>query len=69
MASFTLYKDRAGEWRWTLSAANNRHVAASGEGYVNRSDCIDAVRLVKRDAPSAPVHDVSSGAAVTVTGV
>lgn len=37
----TLYKDTAGEWRWTLRAANGEIVADSSEGYSNRQDCLD----------------------------
>ncbi|HEX6750842.1 MAG TPA: DUF1508 domain-containing protein [Longimicrobium sp.] len=59
MAAFTVYKDTAGEWRWTLTAGNNQKIANSGEGYRDRGDCMAAIELVKRDAPSAPV-DTSS---------
>ncbi len=49
---YTIYQDKVGEWRWRLQAANNE-VIASGEGYVNKSDCSDAINLVKgsKDAP------------------
>ncbi len=57
MAAFTVYRDTAGEWRWTLTAGNNQKIANSGEGYRNRSDCIAAIDLVKRDAPDAPVSE------------
>lgn len=35
----TIYKDRRGEWRWTLYARNGRKVACSGEGYTKRATC------------------------------
>ncbi|HSW74867.1 MAG TPA: DUF1508 domain-containing protein [Candidatus Saccharimonadales bacterium] len=34
-AYFKIFQDRAGEWRWTLYAANNEAVATS-EGYTQR---------------------------------
>lgn len=57
MAKFQLYKDKANEWRWRLRAGNNKIIADSGEGYVRKSDCEDAINLVKQEAPSAPVEE------------
>lgn len=53
---YELYKDVVGQYRWRLRSANHRIIANSGEGYHNKSDCRDAIRLVKSSA-SAPVHD------------
>lgn len=69
MATFSIYKDNAGEWRWSLWAANNRRIADSGEGYVRRDSCLDGIRLVKRDVPGAPVYDMSSTDQELVPGV
>ena len=55
---FSIYTDKAGEWRWRLQAANNEIIAA-GEGYKNKSDCLNAIDLVK-DSANAPVQEVSS---------
>ncbi len=52
---FTIYRDSAGEWRWNLKAGNHE-VIASGEGYVNKSDCEHAVGLVKSSS-NAPVRE------------
>jgi uncharacterized protein YegP (UPF0339 family) len=49
---FSLYRDQADQWRWTLYAANNRKIAESGESYLNKTDAqhgIDLVRLTDRD--------------------
>ncbi len=53
---YSIYKDKAGEWRWRLRAANNE-IIASGEGYRNKSDCLHAIDLVK-DSQDAPVQEV-----------
>lgn len=44
--AYHMYLDLNKQWRWRLVAANNRIIANSGEGYVNRSDCLSAIRLV-----------------------
>lgn len=53
---YYLYKDAAGQWRWTLYAANNRKIANSGEGYFNKVDCIAAINLVKGSS-STPIKE------------
>ncbi|MDX6593190.1 MAG: uncharacterized protein QOJ13_2386 [Gaiellales bacterium] len=55
MYRFLIYRDHAGEWRWTFIAPNNRRMADSGEGYANRSDCEDAIDTLKRQVPTAKV--------------
>lgn len=54
---FELYRDVANQYRWRLVADNGRRIGDSGEGYVNHSDCLGAINLVKRDAPSARIED------------
>ena len=58
---FTLFKDVDGLYRWHLRAANNRNIAASGEAYYNKSDCLAAINLVKGYAPGAPLDDDTLG--------
>jgi uncharacterized protein YegP (UPF0339 family) len=36
-----IYKDGADKWRWRAIAINGRIVAASCQGYVNKSDCVE----------------------------
>lgn len=55
-ATYLVYEDAAGEWRWHLRAANNRIIADSGEGYHNKQDCLHAITLVK-DSKDAPVKE------------
>lgn len=54
---FTIYSDRAGEYRWRLRATNGRIVADSAEGYRSKADCQAGIQLVKRGAPAASVND------------
>jgi uncharacterized protein YegP (UPF0339 family) len=55
-ATYLVYKDSSGQWRWQLHAANNRIIADSGEGYHNKQDCLHAIDLVK-DSKDAPVKE------------
>jgi uncharacterized protein YegP (UPF0339 family) len=52
---YELYYESFQGWRWTLYAANHRKIANSGEGYVNKSDALAAIQLVKQ-ASMAPVR-------------
>ena len=54
--AYLIYRDAANQWRWRLVAANNRIIAASGEGYHNKSDCQHAISLVKGSS-AAPVYE------------
>ena len=55
MAKFKVYKDEAGEWRWRFIASNGRIIADSGEGYINKTDCLHGIELVKSEAPEAEI--------------
>ncbi len=57
MAEYEVYKDRAGEYRWRLQAANNKIVADSSEGYTTKANCLAAIEVVRRIAPSAKIND------------
>jgi uncharacterized protein YegP (UPF0339 family) len=47
---FFVYKDQRFEWRWRLVAGNNRIIADSGEGYINRQDCVRILNMFAGDA-------------------
>jgi uncharacterized protein YegP (UPF0339 family) len=55
MYRFIVFQGQNRQWYWHLLAPNNRIVAASGEGYVNRGDAENGIALVKRWAPLSPV--------------
>lgn len=62
---FEIYKSTSvglvnqGPWRWRLKAANGEPIA-SGEGYVNKADCITAVNLVMDTNRQTPFVEVAS---------
>ncbi len=56
-AEFEVYRDRAGEFRWRLQAANNEIVADTNEGYTSKASCLSGIDVVKRIAAAAPIHD------------
>jgi len=56
-ATFVVYQDRAGGFRWTMVAANGLKIADSGEAYTTRSGAREAAERVKRLAPTAPIKD------------
>lgn len=54
--AFYIYRDAANQWRWYLTAANNRKIADSGESYHNEQDCLSAIGLVMDANRSTPVY-------------
>jgi uncharacterized protein YegP (UPF0339 family) len=63
MATFFIYKDNSGEYRWRFRANNNEIVADSSEGYKNKADCQHGIDIVKQQSPSASVVDQTESAA------
>ncbi len=56
-ASFEVFKDKKGEFRWRLRHQNGNIIADSGEGYSAKADCINGINSVKKMAESVPVED------------
>jgi len=52
---FSVFKDRAGEYRWHLKSQNGRIVADSAEGYHNKADAIHGIGLVKSTGATTPI--------------
>lgn len=46
--TLTVYRDRSGQWRWKVTAANGRKVANGSEGYRRRVDCERMARKILR---------------------
>lgn len=55
---FELYKDRSGEFRFRLKAANGE-IIASSEGYTSKSGALNGIESVKKNAPEARTEDLS----------
>ncbi|MBI1931269.1 MAG: DUF1508 domain-containing protein [Ignavibacteriales bacterium] len=55
---FEVYKDNAGQWRWRLIASNGRNIATSGEGYINKHDCVGIIENIKLKVGSAPITGI-----------
>lgn len=45
---FIIYKDKKGEYRWTLKARNGRKIADSAEGYKSRWNCTDRILSIQQ---------------------
>jgi hypothetical protein len=54
-ATFELFEDKAGQWRWHLRHANGNIIADSGEGYATKQKAKQGIESVKRNAPEAAV--------------
>lgn len=60
----------AGDWRWRLRAANGQIIATSGEGYINKADCLHGISLVKSDqTAAADVVDMTQPSATLLTSM
>ena len=51
---FEVYEDKAGEYRFRLTAKNGQNILAS-EGYSQLAGCLNGVESVKTNAPDAEV--------------
>lgn len=52
---FEIYKDKAGEFRFRLKAANGEPILAS-EGYTALASCKNGIESVRKNAPEASVE-------------
>ena len=54
---FEVYKDKAGEFRFRLKAANGE-IIASGEDYTTMKACLNGIASIGKNAPEAEVFEV-----------
>ena len=59
-ATFEVFEDRIGQWRWRLVHDNGNIIADSGEGYTSRQKCEQGLKSVQQNAPDAEVVKVDS---------
>ncbi len=55
---FEIYKDKAGEFRFRITAKNG-NVLASSEGYKQKASAVNAIDRIKSDAAGAATNDNS----------
>ncbi len=56
-ATFELYRDKAGEYRWRLRHENGNIIADSGQGYTTKDNAKNGIDSVKENSPDARVED------------
>ncbi|MCO8244513.1 HVO_2922 family protein [Haladaptatus sp. AB643] len=61
-ATFQVYKDHAGEWRWRLVHRNGNIIADGGEGYSSKRAAKNGIKSVKRNAIGAPMEETEEPA-------
>ncbi len=52
---FEVYLDKAGEYRFRLTATNGQTIA-TGEGYKAKAGCLNGIESVKKNAPDADIE-------------
>jgi hypothetical protein len=57
-ATFELYEDRGGKYRWRLVHDNGNIIADSGEGYATRQKARQGIESVRANAPDAPLESL-----------
>ena len=69
MASFEIFQDTHGDYRWRFQANNGKILAVSDEGFHNRQNCEHAITLLKQQAPKAFVSvELRSGSHLKKVG-
>ena len=56
-ATFELFEDNAGKWRWRLLHDNGNIIADGGQGYASKRNATTGLRSVKANAPGAAVEE------------
>ncbi|MFC7175762.1 HVO_2922 family protein [Halosegnis marinus] len=56
-ATFELYEDKEGKYRWRLRHANGNIIADSGEGYASKQKAKQGIESVRKNAPDAAVEE------------
>ncbi|RDI70244.1 DUF1508 domain-containing protein [Halopelagius longus] len=57
-ATFELYEDTVGQYRWRLVHDNGNVIADSGEGYASKQKAKQGIRSVKSNAPEATIEEL-----------
>ncbi len=57
-ATFELYEDKGGNWRWRLRHDNGNIIGDGGQGYASKQKAKQGLNSVRQNVPGAPVEDV-----------
>jgi uncharacterized protein YegP (UPF0339 family) len=57
-AKFTVYKDKAGQFRFNLKASNGEIIAV-GESYPDKKSVLKGIASVAKNAPVAKIEDTT----------
>ena len=56
-AKFTVYKDKAEQFRFNLKAANGEIIAVASESYPDKKSALKGIASVVKNAPAAKIVD------------
>jgi len=56
-ATFELFEDSAGKWRWRLVHRNGNIIADGGQGYASKQKAKQGLHSVQKNVPGAPVEE------------
>ena len=54
---FTIRQNQTNKWWYWRLQTGNHEIIANGEGYVNKSDCLHAIRLVD-GGRNLPIYEI-----------
>ena len=49
----------SGRYYWRLKDANGE-IIVQGDGYTSKTNCLAAITLIKKNAPTAPIVDLAT---------
>jgi len=56
-AKFTVYKDKAEQFRFNLKAANGEIIAVASESYPDKKSALKGIASIAKNAPTAKIVD------------
>ena len=60
VAKFEIFTGSNDQYYWRLKSSNNVDtIAICGEGYTSKAGAEDGIAAVKKEAPSAPIEDLT----------
>jgi uncharacterized protein YegP (UPF0339 family) len=59
-ATFELFEDSGGKWRWRLRHDNGNIIADSGQGYSSKKKAKQGLYSVQKNTPGAPIEESES---------